>query len=35
MVFYSMYHPVGIACWVKAAIVWLEACMLGVKRGLP
>lgn len=29
----SKYHLVGLACWAKAAVVWLEACLLG-NRGL-
>lgn len=33
MAFFFEYHLVGLACWAKAAIVWLEACLLG-KKGL-
>lgn len=33
MAFSSEYHLVGLACWARAAVVWLGACLLG-KRGL-
>lgn len=31
MALYSIYHPVGLACWAKAPVVGLEACLLGTE----